>query len=187
MGVCVVLSTLHAIICFFPLTYCNYAFCFWQKDCEYLSGHQVFLRRVASAFDNFAESTEKSCREKLTTTCPLSHIFFPHWKNHVPFLKNKTEQKDSELHFRFGQIILTFLDVMKLTNTLPSIFGNYILLTMSHIYTPYMLLVPQIVFLMISKCHLSMLLCCRCMEDLVSTTRYVSWSLHNKVGFEMLR
>ncbi|KAJ1402278.1 P-loop containing nucleoside triphosphate hydrolase [Sesbania bispinosa] len=35
-----------------------------QKDCEYLSGHQVFLRRVASAFDNFAESTEKSCREK---------------------------------------------------------------------------------------------------------------------------
>ncbi|XP_057415995.1 dynamin-like protein ARC5 [Lotus japonicus] len=35
-----------------------------QKDCEYLSGHEVFLRRVASAFNNFAESTEKSCREK---------------------------------------------------------------------------------------------------------------------------
>ncbi|GAU44895.1 hypothetical protein TSUD_137270 [Trifolium subterraneum] len=27
-------------------------------------------------------------------------------------------------------------------------------------------------------------LCCRCMEDLVSTTQYVSWSLHNKVSFE---
>ncbi|KAG5040597.1 hypothetical protein JHK85_013073 [Glycine max] len=35
-----------------------------QKDCEYLSGHEVFLRRAASAFNNFAESTEKSCREK---------------------------------------------------------------------------------------------------------------------------
>ncbi|QCD84073.1 dynamin GTPase [Vigna unguiculata] len=35
-----------------------------QKDNEYLSGHEVFLRRVASAFNNFAESTEKSCHEK---------------------------------------------------------------------------------------------------------------------------
>ncbi|KAJ7946684.1 Dynamin-like protein [Quillaja saponaria] len=35
-----------------------------QKDGEYLSGHEVFLRRVASAFNNFAESTENSCREK---------------------------------------------------------------------------------------------------------------------------
>lgn len=35
-----------------------------QKDGEFLSGHEVFLRRVASAFNNFAESTERSCREK---------------------------------------------------------------------------------------------------------------------------
>lgn len=35
-----------------------------QKEGEYLSGHEVFLKRVASAFDNFAESTERSCREK---------------------------------------------------------------------------------------------------------------------------
>ncbi|KAG6588795.1 Dynamin-like protein ARC5, partial [Cucurbita argyrosperma subsp. sororia] len=35
-----------------------------QKDGEYLSGHQVFLNRVSSAFNNFAESTEKACREK---------------------------------------------------------------------------------------------------------------------------
>ncbi|RAL44982.1 hypothetical protein DM860_003741 [Cuscuta australis] len=35
-----------------------------QKDGEYLSGHDVFLRRVTSAFTNFAESTERSCREK---------------------------------------------------------------------------------------------------------------------------
>lgn len=35
-----------------------------QKDREYLSGHEVFLRRVASAFNNFAESTERACREK---------------------------------------------------------------------------------------------------------------------------
>ena len=44
----------------------------WQKDSEYLSGHdhEVFHRRIASPFNNFAESTEKSCREKLTTTCP---------------------------------------------------------------------------------------------------------------------
>lgn len=37
---------------------------FPQKEGEYLSGHDVFLRRVADAFNNFAESTEKSCREK---------------------------------------------------------------------------------------------------------------------------
>ncbi|KAI8025770.1 Dynamin-like protein ARC5 [Camellia lanceoleosa] len=35
-----------------------------QKEGEVLSGHDVFLRRVASAFNNFAESTERSCREK---------------------------------------------------------------------------------------------------------------------------
>ncbi|OVA06144.1 Dynamin [Macleaya cordata] len=35
-----------------------------QKDGEYLSAHEVFLRRVASAFNNFAESTERACREK---------------------------------------------------------------------------------------------------------------------------
>ncbi|CAL9770646.1 unnamed protein product [Musa acuminata subsp. burmannicoides] len=35
-----------------------------QKDGEYLSGHEVFLRRVETAFNNFAESTERSCREK---------------------------------------------------------------------------------------------------------------------------
>ncbi|XP_022898090.1 dynamin-like protein ARC5 isoform X2 [Olea europaea var. sylvestris] len=35
-----------------------------QKEGEYLSGHEVFLKRVASAFNNFAESTERSCREK---------------------------------------------------------------------------------------------------------------------------
>ncbi|KAL9329135.1 hypothetical protein ACSQ67_004138 [Phaseolus vulgaris] len=73
-----------------------------QKDSEYLSGHEVFLRRVASSFNNFAESTEKSCHEKLTTTCP--HM-------------------------------------------------------------------PQV-------CSICQML--GCMEDLVSTTRYVSWSLHNK-------
>ncbi|KAG7976329.1 hypothetical protein I3843_06G143900 [Carya illinoinensis] len=35
-----------------------------QKDGEYLSGHEVFLRRVAAAFNKFAESTERACREK---------------------------------------------------------------------------------------------------------------------------
>ncbi|KAI7724545.1 hypothetical protein M8C21_017719 [Ambrosia artemisiifolia] len=35
-----------------------------QKEGEFLSGHEVFLRRVSSAFNNFAESTERSCREK---------------------------------------------------------------------------------------------------------------------------
>ncbi|KAK2986927.1 hypothetical protein RJ640_009070 [Escallonia rubra] len=35
-----------------------------QKDGEFLSGHEVFLRRVASAFNNFAETTERSCRER---------------------------------------------------------------------------------------------------------------------------
>ncbi|KAK1309825.1 Dynamin-like protein ARC5 [Acorus calamus] len=35
-----------------------------QKDGEYLSGHQMFVRRVENAFHCFAESTERSCREK---------------------------------------------------------------------------------------------------------------------------
>ncbi|XP_074280685.1 dynamin-like protein ARC5 [Silene latifolia] len=35
-----------------------------QKDGQYLSHNEVFLDRVASAFSNFAESTERSCREK---------------------------------------------------------------------------------------------------------------------------
>ncbi|KAB1206944.1 Dynamin-like protein ARC5 [Morella rubra] len=35
-----------------------------QKDGEYLSGHEVFLRRVATAFNKFAESTERACHEK---------------------------------------------------------------------------------------------------------------------------
>lgn len=39
-------------------------FLFGQKDGEYLSGHEVFLRRVAAAYNNFAETTERACREK---------------------------------------------------------------------------------------------------------------------------
>lgn len=35
-----------------------------QKDGEYLSRNEVFLGRVNTAFNNFAESTERSCREK---------------------------------------------------------------------------------------------------------------------------
>ncbi|PON81136.1 Dynamin superfamily [Trema orientale] len=35
-----------------------------KKDGEYLSGHEVFIRRVASAYNNFAEATERACREK---------------------------------------------------------------------------------------------------------------------------
>ncbi|KAG1369941.1 dynamin-like protein ARC5 [Cocos nucifera] len=35
-----------------------------QKDGEYLSGHEVFLRRVGIAFNNFAEATERACRDK---------------------------------------------------------------------------------------------------------------------------
>ncbi|CAA6660413.1 unnamed protein product [Spirodela intermedia] len=37
-----------------------------QKDGEYLSGHSVFLRRVETAFINFAESTERTCRDNTT-------------------------------------------------------------------------------------------------------------------------
>ncbi|BAB02559.1 unnamed protein product [Arabidopsis thaliana] len=39
-------------------------YCFLWFDGEYLSGHEVFLKRVASAFNSFVESTEKSCRDK---------------------------------------------------------------------------------------------------------------------------
>ncbi|KAF3784519.1 Dynamin-like protein [Nymphaea thermarum] len=35
-----------------------------QKDGEYFIGHDVFLRRVEAAFNSFAESTERACREK---------------------------------------------------------------------------------------------------------------------------
>uniref|UniRef100_A0A803NVC1 Dynamin-type G domain-containing protein n=1 Tax=Cannabis sativa TaxID=3483 RepID=A0A803NVC1_CANSA len=35
-----------------------------KKEGEYLSGHELFIRRVASAYNNFAEATEKACLEK---------------------------------------------------------------------------------------------------------------------------
>eukprot|EP00250_Pteridium_aquilinum_P033868 c6523_g1_i1 orf=228-3032(+) len=35
-----------------------------QKDREYLSGHNMFIKRVSSAFHMFVESTERACREK---------------------------------------------------------------------------------------------------------------------------
>ncbi|KAJ4819052.1 hypothetical protein LUZ62_031618 [Rhynchospora pubera] len=35
-----------------------------QKDGEHLSGHDVFLKRIETAFTNFAESTEHACRAK---------------------------------------------------------------------------------------------------------------------------
>eukprot|EP00249_Psilotum_nudum_P012773 c23975_g1_i1 orf=519-3485(+) len=35
-----------------------------QKDGEYLSGHDVFMKRVSAAFHMFVESTERACREK---------------------------------------------------------------------------------------------------------------------------
>ncbi|KAG0470966.1 hypothetical protein HPP92_015512 [Vanilla planifolia] len=35
-----------------------------QKDGEYLSSHEVFLRRVEVAFNTFAEATEQACRDK---------------------------------------------------------------------------------------------------------------------------
>ncbi|ERM97732.1 dynamin-like protein ARC5 [Amborella trichopoda] len=35
-----------------------------KKDGEYLSGHDMFLKRVETAFNTFAESTERACREK---------------------------------------------------------------------------------------------------------------------------
>ncbi|CAM6084481.1 unnamed protein product [Calypogeia fissa] len=35
-----------------------------QKDREYLSGHEMFMKRVATAFHMFVESTERNCREK---------------------------------------------------------------------------------------------------------------------------
>ncbi|KAK4777641.1 hypothetical protein SAY87_017828 [Trapa incisa] len=35
-----------------------------QKDGEHLSDHEVFLRRVTLAYNNFIESTERICREK---------------------------------------------------------------------------------------------------------------------------
>lgn len=35
-----------------------------QKDGEYLSGHNMFMKRVSAAFHMFVESTERACREK---------------------------------------------------------------------------------------------------------------------------
>ncbi|KAH9607573.1 hypothetical protein KSS87_012939 [Heliosperma pusillum] len=43
-----------------------------QKDGQYLSHNEVFLDRVASAFSNFAESTESSCRENGTDPSLIS-------------------------------------------------------------------------------------------------------------------
>jgi GTPase SAR1 family protein len=40
------------------------AFFLLQKDREFLSGHDMFLKHVATAFHIFVDSTERSCREK---------------------------------------------------------------------------------------------------------------------------
>ncbi|KAK9162457.1 hypothetical protein Syun_003359 [Stephania yunnanensis] len=53
-----------------------------QKDGEYLSAHEVFLRRVATSFDNFAESTERACREKLSMEDLVSTTRFVTWSLH---------------------------------------------------------------------------------------------------------
>ncbi|GAB4838318.1 ARP2/3 actin-organizing complex subunit Arc5 [Ancistrocladus abbreviatus] len=52
-----------------------------QKDGEYLSGHEVFLRRVTEAFNSFAESTERACREKCTEDL-LSTTRYVSWSLH---------------------------------------------------------------------------------------------------------
>ncbi|XP_068647457.1 dynamin-like protein ARC5 [Aristolochia californica] len=57
-----------------------------QKDGEYLSGHDVFLRRVETAFNNFAESTERACREKCMEDL-LSTTRYVTWSLHN---KNRT-------------------------------------------------------------------------------------------------
>lgn len=36
-----------------------------QRDGDYLSSHDVFMKRIKTAFQGFVESTERSCREKL--------------------------------------------------------------------------------------------------------------------------
>ncbi|KAG0561482.1 hypothetical protein KC19_9G067700 [Ceratodon purpureus] len=40
------------------------AFFLLQKDREYLSGHDMFLKHVATAFHVFVDNTERNCREK---------------------------------------------------------------------------------------------------------------------------
>ncbi|KAK9167333.1 hypothetical protein Scep_002524 [Stephania cephalantha] len=55
---------------------------FQQKDGEYLSAHEVFLRRVANSFDNFAESTERACREKLCMEDLVSTTRYVTWSLH---------------------------------------------------------------------------------------------------------
>uniref|UniRef100_A0A7N2MJX7 Uncharacterized protein n=1 Tax=Quercus lobata TaxID=97700 RepID=A0A7N2MJX7_QUELO len=53
---------LHILKRLLPIFF-KYGLCLF-KDREHLSGHEVFHRRVATAFNNFAESTERACREK---------------------------------------------------------------------------------------------------------------------------
>ena len=52
------------VLNYYIVIYSSYINWFQQKDGEYLSGHEVFLRRVATAFNNFAETTERACRDK---------------------------------------------------------------------------------------------------------------------------
>ncbi|KAI5356126.1 hypothetical protein L3X38_009021 [Prunus dulcis] len=66
-----------------------------QKDGEYLSGHEVFLRRVASAFNDFAESTERACREKCMEDL-VSTTRYVTWSLH-----NKNR---AGLHSSFGSV-----------------------------------------------------------------------------------
>ncbi|XP_021896544.1 dynamin-like protein ARC5 isoform X2 [Carica papaya] len=94
---------LHILKRLFPI-----ALYLLQKDSEYLSGHEVFLKRVASAFSSFAESTEKACHEKCMEDL-VSTTRYVTWSLHnkesstgsvvyeKPDTKSRTEVKLSHL------------------------------------------------------------------------------------------
>ncbi|KAK6921400.1 Dynamin, N-terminal [Dillenia turbinata] len=117
-----------------------------QKDGEYLSGHEVFLRRVADAFNNFAESTERACREKLS-------------------VGSVDVSADCVCKGGFDLIVNSFLE----SRADPSKCEFFQCLVPS-------MRVELFLDINFDTCSVHY----RCMEDLVSTTRYVTWSLHNK-------
>eukprot|EP00250_Pteridium_aquilinum_P017451 c23631_g1_i1 orf=300-3137(-) len=57
-----------------------------QKDGEYLSGHNMFMKRVSDAFHTFVESTERACREKCMEDL-MSTTRYVTWSLHT---KNRT-------------------------------------------------------------------------------------------------
>ncbi|KAL3699377.1 hypothetical protein R1sor_017399 [Riccia sorocarpa] len=89
-----------------------------QKDGEYLSGHDMFMKRVATAFHMFVESTERNCREKCMEDL-ISTTRYVTWSLH-----NKHRSALRSFLDNLATSEQTFAGVTTLLESTASVVGN---------------------------------------------------------------